>query len=106
MTLAEIDQARLVHGQCGEWYDLAISVGWPPSDWETLSRVMYRESRCIPTVDSGPDHGLTQINQIHSEWLTQMGLSHDLMFDPELNLRFALALRTSSGWKPWKATLG
>ena len=106
MTPTEVDQARLVHGQCGEWYDLAISVGWSPSDWETLSRVMFRESRCTPSADSGPDHGLTQINRVHSDWLTQMGLSHDLMFDPELNLRFALMLYTSSGWRPWKSTVG
>ena len=106
MTPEEVDAARLLHGQCGEWYDLAISVGWDPSDWEMLSKVIYRESRCTPTADSGPDHGLTQINRIHSEWLSQMGLSHEMMFDPELNLKFALLLRTSSGWKPWKSTVG
>ncbi len=37
---------RGLYGRCGEWHDLAISVGWPETEWSTLSYVLYRESRC------------------------------------------------------------
>lgn len=37
---------RLIYGRCGEYHDLAIQAGWPKSQWPTLSKVMYRESRC------------------------------------------------------------
>ena len=37
---------RLMYGRCGEYHDLAISVGWSEAQWKKLSFVMYRESRC------------------------------------------------------------
>lgn len=97
----EIDEARMVYGNCGEWHDLAIAVGWPETEWPTLSRVLYRESRCDPTAFNGSDHGLTQINKIHREWVESMGLTMDDLFDPSVNLAFALDLWESSGWSPW-----
>jgi len=97
-----IDDARAIHGKCGEWHDLAISVGWTEDEWPVLSRVLYRESRCTPDAWNGHDAGLVQINQIHTEWIESIGMSHpDSMFDPALNLRFAKMLKDSSGWSPW-----
>lgn len=97
-----IDDARATWGRCGEWHDLAISVGWTEDEWPILSRVLYRESRCTPDTWNGHDAGLVQINQIHTEWIESMGWSHpDSMFDPALNLRFAKMLKDSSGWSPW-----
>lgn len=103
-----IDQLREKYGDCGEWHDLAIDVGWPEEEWPKLSHVIWRESRCTPDAWNGHDAGLTQINQIHSEWLAQMGLSHpNDMFNPRLNLEFAYKLWSSReekglcGWKPW-----
>lgn len=97
-----IDDARATWGRCGEWHDLAISVGWTEDEWPVLSRVLYRESRCTPDAWNGHDAGLVQINQIHTEWIESMGWSHpDSMFDPALNLRFAKMLKDSSGWSPW-----
>jgi hypothetical protein len=104
-----IDEQRMLHGQCGEWHDLAISVGWTESEWSTLSRIIYRESRCQPDACSKStsglrcrDAGLVQANQVHTNWLNQNGWSFpDSMFDPELNLRFAKMLHDSSGWSPW-----
>lgn len=98
-----VSLARQMHGRCGEWHDLAISVGWAEEEWDTLSRVMFRESRCQPDAWNGHDAGLTQINQIHTQWLAEMGWEHPKdMFDPEYNLRFALRLWQTSGWKPWR----
>ena len=61
--------------KCGQWFPLAISQGWPdnPIILKTLDRIMWRESRCTPLADSGPDHGLMQINQIHTKWLDDLG---------------------------------
>ena len=95
--------AREQHGKCGEWHALAISVGWPEEEWKHLQQVIYRESRCQADAWNGADGGLTQINQIHSEWLSDMGWSHPQdMFNPEYNLTFAFRLWETSGWKPWR----
>ena len=95
--------AREQHGKCGEWHDLAISVGWPEEEWKHLQQVIYRESRCQADAWNGADGGLTQINQIHKEWLSDMGWTHpNDMFNPEYNLTFAFRLWETSGWKPWR----
>ena len=93
---------------CQEWAPLALEVGWPADQLPTLLRVIWRESRCQPdALRAGADHGLTQINQIHTEWLATMGLTLDDMLDPEENLRFAYRLwssreeRGQCGWTPW-----
>jgi len=92
-----------MYGKCGEWHDLAIKVGWHEEEWSFLREVIWRESRCQIDAWNGNDAGLTQINQIHTKWLADMGWSHpDDMFDPEKNLTFALRLWETSGWKPWR----
>jgi hypothetical protein len=104
---------------CQEWLPLMIEVGWP-LDTKVLERalkIMYRESRCQPGADSGPDHGLFQINRFWSSsetnppyWLAFYGIAadHDALFDPATNLRAALALyrysleQNGDGWHPWR----
>lgn len=98
-----VELARMTYGKCGEWHDLAIQVGWPEEEWPFLSQVIWRESRCQVEAWNGADAGLTQINQIHSKWLSDMGWNHpEDMFDAEKNLTFALRLWESSGWRPWR----
>ena len=100
---AHVEEQQTKYGQCGEWHDLALKVGWPPEEWKNLQKIIFRESRCTPDAWNGHDAGLTQINQIHTKWLGQMGYSHpDDMFDPEKNLTFAYRLWSGSGWKPWR----
>ena len=110
-----IDEQRQLHGRCGEWHDLALEVGWQEEQWPMLSRVLFRESRCTPDACSKStsglkcrDAGLVQVNQIHTAWLNELGLSHpDDMFDPRNNLWFAYKLYSSReqngkcGWQPW-----
>ena len=104
---------------CQEWLPLMIEVGWP-QDTKVLERalkIMWRESRCLPTADSGPDHGLFQINRFWSStesnpenFLAFYGIApdHDALFDPEINIRAALALywyslnKNDDGWVPWR----
>jgi hypothetical protein len=101
---------------CLEWAGLAYDVGWPVEQIPKLLRIIHRESRCLPDAcsesDSGRvcrDWGLTQIND-HS-WKTTIrgqGMEMRDMWNPELNLRFALWLynysedRNGDGWQPWR----
>ena len=104
----QVEKDRETWGKCGEWHDLALEVGWEENEWKTLSRILFRESRCTPDAWNGHDAGLTQINQIHTKWLNQMGFSHpNDMFDPAKNLLFAYRLWSGReangqcGWSPW-----
>jgi len=106
-TVAVVD--AFASYKCGVWFPLAISQGWPdnPAILKTLDRIMWRESRCTPLADSGPDHGLMQINQIHTKWLDDLGWTFEDMKDPTANLRFAWLLYSGReangqcGWTPW-----
>ena len=80
-----------------------LEEGWPADReiLETALGIMYRESRCQPDADSGPDHGLFQINRFWSSdrsnppnWLAAQGIAanHDALFDPRINIRAALAI--------------
>ena len=96
---------------CQEWVPEAIAAGWPADRQilETLMSIIWRESRCQPDAWNGHDAGLTQINQIHTAWIAELGLGNhpDAMFDPARNLEFAWKLYSSReaagkcGWKPW-----
>jgi len=95
--------------KCQQWLQTALEAGWP-NEREVLDRlgfICWRESRGIPDADSGPDHGLLQINQIHSKWITDLGWTHEEMKDPAKNLRFAWLLYSGReangqcGWTPW-----
>ena len=106
-TVAPVD--AFASYKCGVWFPLAIAQGWPddPVILKTLDRICWRESRGIPDADSGPDHGLMQINQIHTKWLNDLGWTHEDMKDPTANLRFAWLLYSGReangqcGWTPW-----
>lgn len=109
-TIAPVVIVEVSEGtECQQWLQTALEAGWP-NDRTILDRlgfIMWRESRCTPNADSGPDHGLTQINQIHSKWITDLGWTHEQMKDPALNLRFAWLLYSGReangqcGWTPW-----
>ena len=114
--------ARLMYGKCGEYHDLAISVGWTEAQWKKLSFVMHRESRCNTmsfnkTDPNGGSRGLIQINGYWCKknkynpigWLQAQGILNncDDLFNPEINLRAGLAMwnysqqRNGCGWRPW-----
>ena len=103
-----VEELRYLYGKCGEFHDLALEVGWTEKEWPKLSHIIWRESRCTIDAWNGHDAGLTQINQIHSAWLLQMGYDHpDDMFNARNNLYFAYRLWSGReengqcGWKPW-----
>jgi len=103
-----VEELRYLYGKCGEFHDLALEVGWTEKEWPKLSQVMWKESRCTIDAWNGHDAGLSQINQIHSAWLLELGYNHpEDMFDARNNLWFAHKLWSSReekglcGWKPW-----
>lgn len=88
--------------KCGQWYTTAIDAGWPESEWPTISKVMWRESRCDPNAWNGADAGLMQINRIHTRYVAEMGMVWPWdMFDPTSNLEYARSLWERAGWEPW-----
>ena len=108
----------LAEDGCPEWIGLAITAGWQPQDLPRLSRIMFRESRCLPDACGETDSphlrrcrdwGLMQINDY--SWKTtirRMGLEIEQMHDPYWNLWFARWLFETSveangdGWHPWR----
>jgi hypothetical protein len=110
VQLASIDPDT----KCQEWLPLAVEMGWPNKTevLQRLGQVMWKESRCQAiSAESkwfnGHDWGLTQINQIHEEWLSEMGWTLEDMAIPSSNLRFAYLLwnareeQGKCGWQPW-----
>ena len=112
-----------VETKCQEWFPEAISVGWP-NNTETLQklgRLLWKETRCLNITPmssdpeladrfNGHDHGVAQINKIHTKYVEQVFNMPfaEAMSDPTLNLRFAYLLYSDiaetggCGWKPWK----
>jgi hypothetical protein len=119
----EIDEARMLYGKCGEWRELALSIGWPAEEWPTLSRVLYRESRCNigshnKTDPASGSRGLMQINGYwcrpskwsEAGWLQDHGVLQTCedLFIPEVNLKAGLLIwlygeeKHGCGWRgPW-----
>jgi hypothetical protein len=95
---------------CWQWTDLARSVGWPEDTLARIAKIMWRESRCFPSVHNprGRDdsYGLMQLNmRAHRSWVGPLvGWDFNRLFDAETNLRVALRLYEMDGWRPWKAT--
>ncbi len=108
--------------KCPMWYDEAIKVGWKKSEWKTLDRVIYRESRCNkmsynPTDPMTGSRGLTQINGFWCSPWSQDSIGflqrHRIvkkcrdLFNPVTNLKAARAIyeygvkENGHGWGPW-----
>ncbi len=107
--------------KCQEWFQTAITVGWPNNTetLEKLGRLLWKETRCLNITPlssdpeladrfNGSDHGIAQINEIHTKYVEQVFNMPfaEAMSDPTLNLRFAYLLYSDiaegggCGWKP------
>jgi hypothetical protein len=116
-TTAPID-----FGECAQWRDLALEVGWPAEQWDRLNYVIWRESRCIPSVHNknDPASGSRGLMQINGFWCrknsnTPRGYLQDNgvlqtcedLFDPRTNLTAGLVIwkygvdKRKCGWGPW-----
>lgn len=114
--------------RCGQWWGLALELGWHAESMPDLDYIMWRESRCDPTQhnttrnrDGSTDIGLTQINDrswcLPTRWypngylqtigvLTTVGCEQ--LFDPATNLKAAKAIHDyhvgqgQQGFKAWE----
>lgn len=119
--LGDLDSAVmeiLEDGTCLEWVITARQAGWEPEELPRLMRIMFRESRCIPTacgetdsphIRKCRDWGLMQINDYSwKRTIRNMGWRIEDMWIPLENLRFARWLfeysveRNGDGWHPWR----
>jgi hypothetical protein len=95
-------------GRCVGWEPLLdrLSPGWST---ERMSRIMYRESRCQPTVRnrSSSATGLLQLLASHCPWLArQMGTwcTRDRLTDPTFNVAAAAVLWAEQGYSAWSTS--
>lgn len=103
--LPGIDNAR-----CGDWWQMAVDVGWPTEWLPKFDDILWRESRCQAEVRSSTnDYGLMQINwAAHGSRLTDKGVTKSMLYDPRTNLTEGLwiaeyAAQHYGCWsQPWK----
>ncbi len=92
---------------------LAVNLGWPVSEYDTIVKVITRESNAIAIAHNSKDpmggsYGLMQINGFWcrgaNSYLQKAGLltSCEMLLDPQINLRAGLIIFTRSGWSPWR----
>ena len=104
-SLPGIENAR-----CGDWWQMAVDVGWPTEWLPTLDDIMWSESRCQAEVRSSTnDYGILQLNWgAHGARLTAKGVTKGMLYDPRTNLTEGLWIaeyaRDNYGcWsQPWK----
>ena len=107
-TVTQTSEAPTSHA-CSIWESQALAAGWDISDLSILYAIMYAESRCDPeAVSHTGDYGLMQINwYAHSESIHTRGLVQADLFNPTVNLSYALEIalyaENYSGckWQPW-----
>ena len=112
-----------IPGDCASWFGTAMRAGWTWDTWARLSRVMWRESRCLPDTFNGRhrdrSYGLLQINTKGGLWDKPIAWGYpslkDLcgltareeLLDGFTNLRCGRLLFEvheavyGNGWKPW-----
>jgi hypothetical protein len=116
-TIAPPPDAR-----CSSLWSLAVSIGFTIDEMSMLDRIMFRESRCDPSVINATDPnggsiGLTQINRFWclpsryyaDGYLQSVGVltSCEQLYDATMNLRAARALVDYSrsiglcAWSQW-----
>lgn len=119
-TTTTITTTTIPRTACQKVRDLARDIGWPKSELDTLVKIVYRESRCIPSAhnttrnkDGSQDYGLMQINDwswckptqyYPNGYLQHVGVISNCkdLFNPILNLAAGLHLYNySQGWKQW-----
>ena len=101
---------------CNDVVALGASLGWPQTELQTLGRISYAESACLPFAHNvydphGGSYGLMQINGYWClpnrywpiGWLQEKGTvaGCDDLFSATANLQAALAIWQETGWQAW-----
>ena len=120
-TIPPTTTTTIPRTDCEKVKDLARIIGWAESELDNLIKIVYRESRCSPSVinktlnkDGSYDYGLLQINdkswckptRYHENgYLQKLGLitTCDDLLNPIINLSAGLMLFDySNGWRQWE----
>ena len=100
--------------RCPQYRQVALDAGWSETDWPRLDAIIWRESRCTPSVHTvakrDDSYGLMQLNmRAHRSWVRPLvGGDFARLFDPATNLAvarqlFGMAQTTyGCGWQPWQ----
>jgi hypothetical protein len=111
------------NAKCPHWWQLARLVGWEKKQLLTLDAVIWRESRCLPTVynagdPNGGSYGLLQVNGFWCSpsryYPTGYLQAHGVLvrcadlYQPSVALAAGLAVfkysaqeNNGNGWQPW-----
>jgi hypothetical protein len=115
-TFSSVPAEARSSSRCSEHRQAALNAGWSPAQWERLSLIIWRESRCQPTAYNGrgrdDSYGLMQLNmRAHRSWVGPLvGWDFTKLYQPETNLRVARQLYDRArrmfgcGWQPWRTT--
>jgi hypothetical protein len=90
------------HTACAQWFWYAMEAGFTYDQWiEPVSRIMSRESNCIPTAQNSSSSAAGLMQELQM-WLDDCGgTSHSDFYDPVFNLRCAHHIYEVSGWGAW-----
>jgi hypothetical protein len=100
-VLATCDQpASAATGPCGQWRSTAIAVGFTSSQWPTVARIMWRESRCRPGARNRS--GASGLMQIMPMWARHCHIPRAALFNGATNLRCARHVLRVQGWAAWR----
>lgn len=86
-------------GDCDSYRTLALNAGWTETEWPTLRKIMWRESRCLPhVINRYGCVGLLQACRINH---ARLGVTRSDLQDAGTNLRIGRTLFEERRWKPW-----
>lgn len=88
--------------QCPQWWSEARDVGWRESDLANMDRIMWRESRCIPTAANSA--GANGLMQVMTMWADDCGGTRSDLLDPVFNLACARHVLAVQGWQAWSTS--
>lgn len=101
VTMSDMDIAEYISSR-GWDYSTAIRVAKSENYWN-LTR-SFDCSRTNTNTDGSIDVGIFQINSIHTERLTSLGMTMEDMKDCKKNIDYAYKwVYSYSGWTPWSA---
>lgn len=95
---AVVDIVSNARGRCAQWYDEAMAAGFTDEQWNTVDRIMWGESNCIPSAHNRS--GATGLMQIMPSTARSVCPPGDL-YDPMHNLVCAVHVKAAQGWNAW-----
>lgn len=107
MTVPDTSVDVLSDAKCPEWWGFAAK-WFDPDELETVDRIIWAESRCLPDVVGNGGYGLMQIQwSVWGDMISAHGFDRDDLFDPSVNIMWGFLIAHEAeriGWctfQPW-----